>query len=478
MFTKSELEDQYLFSRVFDHAPIGMALVTPEGRLIKVNPSLCNMLGYSENELIQHTIQSITHPDDLELNMEFRTKAVKGEINSYRMEKRYIHKSGKTIWGLLSVTVERDHQGNIGYFISQLVDITEQKAKEEELRKIQELHQIISENSQDMIVCLTSEGIVSYVSHSIHDQLGYNPEEFLGKNAYDFWHPEDVDNWVKQENQDSRKIVYRIRHKNGHYVWQEALSKKIRNDAGQIQHVIGICRDITERRQTEELIRRSEKLSVVGELAAGIAHEIRNPLTSLRGFIQLFKSEDTLGVKRLRHEIMLSEIDRINEIVGELLVLAKPSQEQYNLRSITEMLNDIITLLEAQANLLDVEIKKEFDSELPLVVCNSSIKQVFINLLKNAMESMPHGGKIFIQAKKMDDKICIRVIDQGEGIPQDQLLKIGQPFYTTKETGTGLGLMVSQRIILNHKGTMHIESEWRRGTTVEITIPLINDTKT
>lgn len=235
-----------------------------------------------------------------------------------------------------------------------------------------------------------------------------------------------------------------------------------------------MIRDFSQQRQTEELLRNREKLLLVGELAAGIAHEIRNPLTSLRGFIQLFKSEDTEGVKRSRHEIMLSEIDRINEIVGELLVLAKPSREQYDWRSISEMLNDVITLLEAQANLLDVEIKKEFDSGLPPVLCNSSIKQVFINLLKNAMESMPNGGEIFVQVKQIDDKVCIRVKDQGEGIPKDQLLKIGQPFYTTKETGTGLGLMVSQRIILNHKGSMRIESDVGKGTTVEITIPLID----
>lgn len=472
MFTQSELESQHLFSRVFDHAPIGMALVTADGRLVKVNPSLCNMLGYSESELINLSFQSVTHPDDLESNMEWRTKAIQGEINSYRMEKRYIHKSGKVVWGLLSVTVERDPLGTIGYFISQLVDITEQKDKEEELSKVKELHEIISENSQDIIVRLTSEGIVTYVSPSIRDQLGYEPEEVLELCCYDFWHPEDIDNWLDQSNQDQRKIIYRIRHKNGHYLWQEALSKKIRNHAGHIQHVIAICRDITERRQTEEFIRRSEKLSIVGELAAGIAHEIRNPLTSLRGFIQLFQSEDKLGVKRARHEIMLSEIDRINEIVGELLVLAKPSREHYDIRSISEMLNDVITLLEAQANLNNVEMIKEFDSNLPLAVCNSSIKQVFINLLKNAMESMTNGGKIVVNVKKMNDKICIRVIDEGSGIPQDQLSRIGQPFYTTKESGTGLGLMVSQRIILNHKGTMHIESEEGKGTCVEILLPI------
>ena len=176
-------------------------------------------------------------------------------------------------------------------------------------------------------------------------------------------------------------------------------------------------------------------------------------------------------MKNLHHEIMLSEIDRINEVVGELLALAKPSREQYDRRSIDKMLHDVMTLLEAQANLLDIEIKEEIDSDLPRVVCNSSIKQVFINLLKNAMESMPNGGEIFIHAKKKDDKVCIQVIDQGCGLSPEELSKIGEPFYTTKETGTGLGLMVSQRIILNHRGTMQIKSEVGKGTAVEILLP-------
>jgi two-component system sporulation sensor kinase A len=345
------LQDQYLFKKVLEDSPIGMTLVSADGKFLKVNQSLCKMLGYNETELTGLTFQSITFPGDLEENMELRGKAITGEIDSYRMVKRYIHKSGELIWGLLSVTVERDAQGNLVFFISQVVDITEQKIREEKIKD-------------------------------------------------------------------------------------------------------------------------AEKLSVIGELAAGIAHEIRNPLTSLRGFVQLFKSEDTIGVKRLRHEVMLSEIDRINEIVSELLVLAKPSNETFELGSISEKLNHVVTLFEGQANLYNVEIHKDFDVNLPLMYSQDSIKQVFINLLKNAIESMPNGGKVLIQAKEMDDKLLISFIDQGCGIPENQLAKIGRPFFTTKESGTGLGLMVSQRIIQNHKGVMQFKSELGRGTNVEILLPV------
>jgi two-component system, sporulation sensor kinase A len=352
MIPLSRFKDQHLFVLVFEHAPIGMALLSSDGSF-RANSSLCNMLGYSESELLKLTVQSVTHPEDLEIDLELWGKLVQGDIDSYQIEKRYIHKSGDVKWGLLNVAVERDQHGirDNDIFISQIVDITDQKIREKKIRE-------------------------------------------------------------------------------------------------------------------------AEKLSLIGELAAGIAHEIRNPLTSLRGFVQMYQDEDIHGKNDLRHEIMLSEIDRINEIVSELLVLAKPGNETYAFGNVVEKLNHVVTLFDGQASLYNILIKKEWESDLPSIYCHSSLKQVFINVLKNAIESMPHGGQVLIKVKKIDDQIQIHFIDQGYGIPKHHLEKVFQPFYTTKETGTGLGLMVSRRIIENHKGKMRIESEAGKGTMVEIILPI------
>ncbi|QHW29689.1 PAS domain S-box protein [Paenibacillus rhizovicinus] len=455
-----------------------MALLSCNGSFLKVNSSYCNMLGYSEGELVTIGFSIVTHPEDLEADLKLWGKLVQGEMDGYQIEKRYVHKSGSVLWGLLNVTVGRNLQGIQGkdIFIAQIVDITEQKAKEEELKRIEELHKLISEHSQDVILRLTPEGIISYVSPAIRNQLGYEPEELIGKYAYEYWHPEDMNGgWLRRGNadqEDSRIYVYRLRHKKGHYIWQEAHSKKIRNAAGEILHAISMGRDITERIHSEDIIRRSEKLTLVGELAAGIAHEIRNPLTSLRGFMQMYMKEDIEGTRKLRNDVMISEIDRINEIVSELLVLAKPTNEVFELRDMAHIFNHVTRLLEGQANLYNVQIKGALDARLPLVQCQSSIKQVFINILKNAIESMPNGGEVVIQAKQMNENVYIRIHDEGHGIPQEEIAKIGNPFFTTKETGTGLGLMVSMRIIQNHRGTMRIESEVGKGTMVEVILPI------
>ncbi|MDU0201434.1 PAS domain S-box protein [Paenibacillus sp. MAH-36] len=476
----TNFNDHSLLLHAFEKSPIGVAFLAFDGSLFKVNPSFCKMLGYSESELINLGVPSVTHPEDLEADQSLWRQLVQGEREGYQLEKRYIHKSGAIMWGLLHVTIVKNQLGfdANSILISQVVDITEQKKKEEEFKKIEELHKLISEHSQDVILRLTPEGMITYVSPAIRKQLGYEPDELIGTSAYEYWHPEDLkSNWLKYgyyDNSDSRIFVYRVRHKSGHYIWQEAHSKRIRNATGEIQHVISMGRDITERIQSEELIRRSEKLSLVGELAAGIAHEIRNPLTSLRGFMQLYVKEDIEGIKKLRNEVMISEIDRINEIVSELLVLAKPSTEASELRDVVHELNHVTRLFEGQANLYNVQINKELDANLPLIQCQRSINQVFINVLKNAIESMPKGGQVTIEAKQKNDEIHIRIQDTGHGIPQNEISKIGDPFFTTKETGTRLGLMVSMRIIQNHKGAMRIESEVGKGTMVEVILPIVS----
>ncbi|MDR6550600.1 PAS domain S-box protein [Paenibacillus qinlingensis] len=475
----SQFNDHSLLLRSFEKSPIGVAFISLDGSLFKVNSSFCQMLGYSESELVELGVAAVTHPEDLQADLALWYKVVQGEIDGYQLEKRYIHKSGAIVWGLLNVTLVRNQEELTGSDISicQIVDITKQKNNEEEYKKIEELHKLISDHSQDVILRLTPDGIISYVSPAVRNQLGYEPDELIGTSAYDYWHQDDMNsNLLKNgyaNNADSRIYVYRVRHKNGQYIWQEAHSKRIRNAAGELQHVISMGRDITERMQSEELIRRSEKLSLVGELAAGIAHEIRNPLTSLRGFMQLYVKEDIDGTNNLRNEVMLSEIDRINEIVSELLVLAKPSNEAYELRNVVHELIHVITLFEGQANLYNVQIKKDFDTELSLIQCQRSINQVFVNILKNAIESMPKGGEVVIQTEQINGKIHIRIQDSGYGIPQSEINKIGSPFFTTKETGTGLGLMVSMRIIQNHKGTIRIESEVGKGTMVEVILPIV-----
>jgi two-component system sporulation sensor kinase A len=252
----------------------------------------------------------------------------------------------------------------------------------------------------------------------------------------------------------------------------EVSSVRIHHFLGRRLVIQSVFRDITERKRSEEALIKSEKLSLAGQMAAGIAHEIRNPLTSLKGFTQLLKSK--MDGNQEYFDIMLTELDRINEIVQEFMTFAKPQMNQYEYSDLSSVINSVITLLEPQAILGNVQIIANLDPDTPPVCCDENqLKQVFINLLKNALEAMPNGGNAEIELKShAPEAILIQIKDQGTGIPKDQLDKLGNPFYTTKSNGTGLGLMVCYRIIEAHKGNMQFSSEPGNGTKVRIELPV------
>jgi signal transduction histidine kinase len=231
--------------------------------------------------------------------------------------------------------------------------------------------------------------------------------------------------------------------------------------------------DNTEREQSMQLLVQSEKLTAAGQLAAGIAHEIRNPLTSLKGFLHLLKANNGNPAKHDAYvTIMNDELNRIDQILSELLVLSKPQSVQFIRRRPAAIVQQVLEILQPQAVLKNVQLLVSQLDETVTIYCDENqIKQVLINLVKNGIEAMPDGGRIWVGLLAERERVILSVADEGAGIPEEVLNRIGEPFYTTKEKGTGLGLMVSFKIIENHGGTIQIESSPDRGTLFTITLP-------
>jgi PAS domain S-box-containing protein len=228
-----------------------------------------------------------------------------------------------------------------------------------------------------------------------------------------------------------------------------------------------VLKDITLIKRERQLL--SEKQAAAGQLAAGIAHEIRNPITAIKGFVQLmmgeYKGETTY------YNIVESEINRVEMILKELMVLAKPTKIYYQELDIQRLLDKVLTLMESQTLLNNVEVVKNFHAlEVSVVGDENQLKQVFINYIKNAIEAMPDGGKLVVEGIHVNECVHIRIIDEGSGIPPDIVERISEPFFTTKEHGTGLGMLVSNEIIEEHKGKINILSN-TEGTSIEVILP-------
>lgn len=229
-------------------------------------------------------------------------------------------------------------------------------------------------------------------------------------------------------------------------------------------------RNIQERKELQKLAIKSEKLNMAGQLAASIAHEIRNPLTSIKGFIKLAK-EGSLDYEH--YSIIEEEMDRIETISSELLVLGKPLSVEIQTCDAGKLLSDVCILLQSQAVMKRIEIKCEAEKKCLVRSNEGQLKQVFINFIKNAIEAMDNGGVIHTSVCGQDGQTVIVIQDEGKGIPDSMMKKIGEPFYSTKDSGTGLGLMVCFNIVEQYEGEIQVRSQMDKGTTFTIRFPAV-----
>lgn len=236
-------------------------------------------------------------------------------------------------------------------------------------------------------------------------------------------------------------------------------------------------KDVSEYKQIEQTAFQNDKLAMLGKIAAAIAHEIRNPLTSIRGFIQLLHPYLKEIGKQEYGRIILSEIDRANDIIYEFLNSSKPSAPMTQKVLVGLLLKESILLSESEALMKGCELHHEiFDPYLTVAVDVKQIKQVFLNIMKNAMDAIyemkeERKGRIDISARREGEFAIISIRDNGKGMQRTTLNRLFDPFFTTKEEGTGLGLSVSYRIICNHGGTIHVDSQLNEGTEFLIYLP-------
>ncbi|HSO57235.1 MAG TPA: ATP-binding protein [Paenisporosarcina sp.] len=401
-----------------------------------------------------------------------------------------MNKSGQIILVLISVLfttyqkiMNHDHFFTIDFFIFTLIawfvgrKYDKARYYEKKARASKESYKHLIDSLPESVI-IHHNNMIVYVNKATVSMIGAaRKEEIIGKSILDFIDPEYEERiqeriqQVKKEKRPLNNIEHRIKRSDGSMFFFEVSSMNI--IFGEKEAVLSIGKDITVRKvQTERLLQKSEKLALLGQMAAGIAHEIRNPLTSIKGFIQLLK---TNNLKEEYFDMIFSELERINSFVGEFLVLAKPSADIFVEQDVKVLIKDVVTLINTQSILNNVQIFVEFESDLPMVCCEKNqLKQVFLNLLKNSIEAMPKGGSIDIKVKeKEESKISIQIIDQGIGIPKERIPTLGEPFYTTKEKGIGLGLMICYKIIENHNGKLTIESKLNEGTTIEIILPTI-----
>ncbi|REJ16291.1 MAG: hypothetical protein C6W57_09290 [Caldibacillus debilis] len=342
--------------------------------------------------------------------------------------------------------------------------------KPEEEEKILEL---LARILDMMIIICTKDGRITYVSPNI-DILGYVRNEALGKTLDElFNHPPQKSLQILPRGDETVKRLSRFSKKDGSFIWMVINASRLRDEEENREYgYVVTLREISL--DTMESLQQRDKLSALGQLAAGIAHEIKNPLTSMKGFIQIMKADRKYNEEYLK--IMELELERLESISQELMCFAKPNKNQWKVCNLGAILEKSIALLEGDIFRKRIQVIFHRDEEpIPVFCDEQKIKQVFINLIKNAMEATESQGKIIIKASKEKESAVITVTDTGCGIPEELMNRIGQPFFTTKENGNGLGLMMCNKIIAEHNGSISVRSKMGVGTTFAVTLPIFRD---
>ncbi|QSO52438.1 PAS domain S-box protein [Alicyclobacillus curvatus] len=357
------------------------------------------------------------------------------------------------------------------------------RTMEDALKQISDINFALDEA---LIVAITDvRGNIIFANSKFCDISKYSRDELLGQNhriINSGHHSKDFfrDMWRTIAHGEIWRGEIRNRAKDGSFYWMDTTIVPCLDANDKPYQYVSFRIDITERKRAEEFLRRSDKISAVAQLASGIAHEIRNPLAALKWSVQLIQADGADSGKQV--ELIISEIERIDSIVSEFMLLSKPEKShslQLSQHDIKPILESVANLMRYQANRTRVSLELEVADTLQPIMCDpNQLKQVFINLVKNAIEAMPDGGRLLIAATagKDEQSVVIRVSDDGMGIPHELLSKIGEPFYTTKDKGTGLGLMVCHQIIESHHGRMSIDSQPNVGTTIEVELPCANPT--
>ena len=335
----------------------------------------------------------------------------------------------------------------------------------------------VVESMADALISIDRENKIVTLNRRAGEILGAAEGEFKGKRITDVLgrSAEDLLRGASGEG-NIRNQEIEVRHPSGKAIPLSLSAAPLKDETGREMGSVLLLRDLREIRDLQEKVRRSERLASLGRLAAGVAHEIRNPLSSIRGFAQFFIQRFKGQQKEQEYaSIMVKEVDRLNRVITELLDFARPKDPQRDLHSLGEIVEHTLKLLEPELTKRNVAVEKAFSPDVPSVrVDRDQVSQALLNLLLNSMESMDGGGKIRIDLRKSNSHPSMELVlsDTGKGIPPEDLGKVFDPFFSTKRKGTGLGLAIVHQIVESHRGEITVESREGEGTTFRILLPL------
>jgi len=515
-------ESEERFRGAFERAPIGVALVGLDGSFLRVNGSLCRMLGRSEHELLATTFQTITHPDDLERSREAHRQLLAGDIGDLHMEKRYVRADGEMFWAQLSASTVYDDRGRPLYWVSHVEDIDQRKRAEAQLRQTERKYRTLVEQVPSVVYTAEygESGRWYYVSPRIESMLGFTPEEWLADP--DLWYermvPEDreramADDARSHTTGEPLRSEYRLRSRDGRVVWVRDEAEAVLDDEGNAVFHHGILVDITlgkeaedsvgrlaaaleerVRERTTELEAANQELAEAKDVAeranrakseflSRMSHELRTPLNAILGFGQLMETSTLVPDDVESVQQILKGGRHLLDLINEVLDIARIESRSLTLSpepvSVDDVVHEVVDLILPLAAERGIELRLDPSDPSRFVLADRQrLKQVMLNLLANAVKYNREGGSVTVfYHLDLPDHLSIWVSDTGPGIAPEDRERLFFPFDRLDAErggveGTGLGLALTKALVEAMHGSIGMESELGRGSAFWVSLPL------
>ncbi|GMU97005.1 PAS domain S-box protein [Ignavibacterium album] len=464
---------------LFDSFPEMFFLVNSHGKIVRMN-------SVALTTLKQHTDETEIFFDYIELcdrnNSEIIfSDALKNSCSKELETRLFINRNFINV--KITIVPIKDSNENESFALISVRDISEEKRKEAELIRFLN----VAENSVNPIEITDLNGKIIYVNRAFEVASGYSKEELLGKNPRVFGSGKLPSSfWDKMWATISSGKVWvgevENRKKNGEPFYTQLLISPIIEKDGKVSGYFAIHRDLTEKRTLERQLIHTQKMESIGTLAAGIAHEVGNPLASISALVQVAQrsSKDPFVNEKL--SLVKSQITRISKIIRDLVDFSRPSNYELELTDVNKVITEAVEITRVGTKAKDITFETNLSDSIPMLpLIADQIQQVFLNILLNAVDAISekkekHNEKISITSEADPDWLTITFVDTGPGIKDENLTKIFEPFFTTKKEGkgTGLGLWVSYGIVKSFQGDIKVKSKLNEGTTFIIKLPIHN----
>lgn len=481
---KAVLEQRLnLFHNAFLYSTDAILLTDLQGNIIDANQAFSNLFGWTHEEAVGQNTRILRSAKTTNEQYKRMWEGVNSK-GRWAGEIYNKHKDGHEIPVLLSITPIYRDGAKIGYMGVE-IDLTEKKKIEAQLLQEKEFSESVIETANCLIVSLNLEGKLTLFNKKCEEVTGYAKHEVIGKNWFDMFLPEEARVEVNDvfsaivEGRLPSRFENHILTKRGDerlIAWSNTV---IRDEFRNISGALAIGIDITDQKRLEKQVLQTERLATIGKMAAKVAHEIRNPLSSISLNAEMLEDEisayDQVNTDEARALLraIIAEIDRMTALTEEYLQFSRLPESLLVPGNLPRMIEETLEFLRHELR----QKRIEMDCQLPEVLGEIrfdrvQMRRALLNLIRNAAEAMPKGGKLRLWVEKRNEEAVIHIEDTGIGIPSEVIGKIFEPFFTTKEVGTGLGLAIVEQIIHDHGGQVICHSKVGHGTTFSIILPL------